>query len=178
MASETNTEVGQADKKDGAFPPFDSTTYGSQILWLAITFGLLYYMMAKYIVPRIGTILENRSNRIEQDMAEAQRLKEETDAAIADYEQALADAKSKAHGIAQEARDKAKAETDTAIAKVEGEMNDKIGAAEEQIAAMRDTAMAEVNTIASETTEAIVKALIGGRIAKGDIKKAIESVEN
>ena len=111
MASETNSEVGHAADSGagGSFPPFDSSTYGSQVLWLAITFGVLYYVMAKVALPRIGSILEVRSDRIEQDIAEAQRLKEDTDEAIASYEQALGDARSKAQGIAQTARDKAKA---------------------------------------------------------------------
>ncbi|MEM8840002.1 MAG: F0F1 ATP synthase subunit B [Pseudomonadota bacterium] len=176
---ETHTEVGHAGsqgKEGGAFPPFDGDTFGSQLLWLAITFGILYYAMSKYIVPRIGSILETRSDRIEQDLAEAQRLKEETDDAIAAYEQALADARSKAHGIAQTARDEAKAESDEAMAKVEADLKVKLEAAETQISGIREQAMGEVDEIATETTEAIVKALIGGRVAKGDIKKALSGV--
>ncbi|MEO1067388.1 MAG: F0F1 ATP synthase subunit B [Pseudomonadota bacterium] len=179
MASDnTSTEVGHSSGGDhgGAFPPFDASTYGSQLLWLAITFGILYYVMAKVALPRIGSILETRSNRIEQDLAEAQRLKEETDEAIADYEQALADARGKAHSIAQTARDKAKADADEAMTRVEGELATKLEEADSQISGIRDQAMAEVDTIAGETTEAIVKTLIGGRVAKGDITKALKGL--
>lgn len=177
MASETNSEVGHTtDAGAGVFPPFDSSTFGSQLLWLAITFGVLYYVMAKIALPRIGSILEVRSDRIEQDLAEAQRLKEDTDEAIAAYEQALADARSKAQGIAQTARDKAKAETDTAVAKVEADLTAKLEAAETTIAGIRNEAMAEVDTIAGETTEAIVKSLIGGRVTKTEVTKALKSV--
>lgn len=178
MASETNSEVGHAadSGQSGAFPPFDPSTYGSQLLWLAITFGILYYMMSKVVLPRIGSILETRSDRIEQDMAEAQRLKEETDEAIAAYEQSLADARGKAHGIAQTAREKSKTESDQAMAKIEAGLAEKLEKAEEQISAIRATAMAEVNDIASDATEAVVKSFIGGRLTKADIKKALESV--
>lgn len=177
MASETNSEVGHAaDAGAGTFPPFDSSTYGSQLLWLAITFGILYYVMAKVALPRIGSILEVRSDRIEQDLAEAQRLKEDTDEAIASYEQALADARSKAQGIAQTARDKAKAETDNAVAKVEADLSTKLETAEATIAGIRNEAMAEVDTIAGETTETIVKSLIGGRVTKTEVANALKSV--
>ena len=177
MASETNSEVGHATDggAGGSFPPFDSSTYGSQILWLAITFGVLYYVMAKVALPRIGSILEVRSDRIEQDLAEAQRLKEDTDEAIASYEQALGDARSKAQGIAQTARDKAKAETDSAIAKVEADLAEKMDAAEKTIAGIRDKAMAEVDDIAGDTTQAIVKSLIGGSVTKAEVTKALKS---
>jgi len=171
MASETNSEVGHAADggAGGSFPPFDSSTYGSQILWLAITFGVLYYVMAKVALPRIGSILEVRSDRIEQDIAEAQRLKEDTDEAIASYEQALGDARSKAQGIAQTARDKAKAETDGA------DLAEKMDAAEKTIAGIRDKAMAEVDDIAGDTTQAIVKSLIGGSVTKAEVTKALKS---
>ncbi len=67
----------------GVFPPFDSTHFASQLLWLAITFGLFYLLMSKVIIPRIGGILETRHDRIAQDLDEASRLKGEADAAIA-----------------------------------------------------------------------------------------------
>jgi len=179
MASETHSEVGHAADAGhggaGVFPPFDPDTFGSQLLWLAITFGILYYMLSKVILPRIGSILETRSDRIEQDMAEAERLKEETDKAIAVYEQSLADARNKAHAIAQTARDKSKAESDQAIARVEADLAKKLEKAEQEINAIRVEAMASVNDIAAEATEAIVKTLIGGRVAKAEIKKALES---
>ena len=178
MASETNSEVGHAEHgaDSGVFPPFDPDTFGSQLLWLAITFGVLYYMMSKVILPRIGSILETRSDRIEQDMAEAQRLKEETDEAVAAYEQSLSDARGKAHGIAQAAREKSKAESDKEMAKVEASLAGKLEKAEEKISKIRNAAMAEVDEIASDTTETVVKTLIGGRVAKAEIKKALQSV--
>lgn len=179
MASETHSEVGHAGDAGhggGTFPPFDPGTYGSQLLWLAITFGALYYAMSKVIVPRIGSILETRSDRIEQDIAEAQRLKDETDGAIAAYEEALAGARAKAHGIAHMAREKAKSESDQAVAKVEAGLAENLAKAERQIAAVKVEAMASVNEIAAETAETVVKTLVGGRVTKTEINKALESV--
>ena len=77
----------------GGFPPFQSQTFASQLVWLAIAFVLLYVLMAKLALPRVGSIIESRQKRIEGDLADASRLKGESDAAVAAYEKALADAR-------------------------------------------------------------------------------------
>lgn len=173
MAS-TNTEVGTASTSGpGVFPPFDQTTFSSQLLWLAITFGLFYFLMSRIALPRISSILETRSGRIAQDLDEANRLKTESDEAIAAYEQELADAKSRAHAIAQQARDEARAELDAKRAEIEAEMTDKVSAAEKQIADIKAKAMGEVGTIAEDTTAALVDQLISAKVTKADIKSAV-----
>src|SRR5689334_17547377 len=75
----------------GAFPPFQSNTFASQLLWLAITFGLLYYLMAKVALPRIAAILHDRSVRLSSDLEEAQKMRTEAEAAGAAYEKSLAE---------------------------------------------------------------------------------------
>ena len=177
MTEKTNTETGVATDQGGGnnFPPFDSSTFTSQLLWLAITFGLLYYLMAKVALPRISGILEVRSDRIAQDLGEAERLKDESDAAIAAYEQELAEARSSAHGIAQEARDKAKAEADAERSKVEAGLANKLAKAESRISDIKQEALKDVNAIASETAELLVSQLIGGKASKSEITKAVSS---
>src|SRR5690606_29603073 len=109
----------------GVFPPFDATTFPSQILWLAISFAALYFMMKKVALPRVGEILEERRDRIEGDLAEAERLRQKTDQAIASYEAALAEARSNAHAIAEAAREENKAKLDAARTKVEANLTKK-----------------------------------------------------
>ena len=99
------------------FPPFDATTFGSQLLWLAITFAALYLLMSRVALPRIGEILEVRRDRIEGDLAEADRLRQKTDQAIAAYEAALAEARQKAHGIAEDTRSELKREMENRAAR-------------------------------------------------------------
>ena len=103
-------ETAAAGGESGAFPPFDPTYFASQLLWLAITFGIFYMIMNRVIVPRVAGILEGRHDRISRDLDETQRLKAEADAAQAAYEHELAEAKKNAHSIALEATEKAKAE--------------------------------------------------------------------
>src|SRR3954453_19265754 len=76
----------------GGFPPFDPSTFASQLVSLAITFVALYLLMARVALPRVGSILEERRARIDGDLGDAQRLKARSDEAIAAYEKALADA--------------------------------------------------------------------------------------
>ena len=159
----------------GAFPPFDPATWGSQLFWLVITFGALFYLMKRVALPRVAAILENRSSRIAGDLAAAGRLKEETDAAIAAYEQALAEARQNAHAIAQQGRDKAKAEIDADRARTEAALREKLAAAEARIAEVTERALAEVDAIARDAAEAMVDLLVGGGTDKSEVAKAVES---
>lgn len=178
MAS-TNTETGTAAEHGGggSFPPFDPTSFPSQLLWLAITFGLFYALMAKIALPRISSILETRSGRIAQDLDEANRLKSESDEAIAAYEQELADAKGRAHAIAQKARDEARVELDARRAAVEADMASRVAEAEERIAGIKAEAMGEVGSIAEETAAAVVDQLISADVSKSDIADAVSGIK-
>lgn len=162
-----------ASESGGAFPPFDPTYFASQLLWLAITFGLFYLIMSRTVIPRLAGILEFRRDRISRDLDETERLKAEADAAQAAYEHELAEAKRNAHQIASEATEKAKAEAAAAREKVEAELAEKMAEAEARIANIKAKALGEVDTIASDTVEEIVKQLIGGKLAKADITKAV-----
>ena len=178
-SGEVHTETGVAhgeEHANGVFPPFDQTTFASQVLWLAITFGLFYLLMSKLVIPRIGGILETRHDRIAQDLDEASRLKAEADAAIASYEQELASARAKGNAIASTARDEAKAKADAERAKIEASLQDKIAGAETRIAEIKAKALADVGTIAEETTTALVEQLIGSKATKAEIASAVKSV--
>ena len=167
---------GHGDGHSAGFPPFDTTYYPSQLLWLAITFGLLWYLMAKVIVPRLSEIIETRRDQIARDFEAAQRLKDDTDAAIAKYEQALADARAKAQGIAAETRAELNADVDAKRQAAEGDLAGRLADAETRIAAIKDKAMAEVGGIATEAAEALVERLAGASASRDEIAAAIKSL--
>src|SRR5690242_21056167 len=100
MAENSHTEV--PGKKP--FPPFEKETFVSQLIWLAVFFIALYVMMSRLVIPRIGGISAARENHIADDLAEAGRLETKSDEALADYEKALADARNRAHAMANETR--------------------------------------------------------------------------
>lgn len=172
----TGTEAGHGTT--GVFPPFDSSTYPSQLLWLAISFGLFYLFLKKVVLPRIGHILEVRSDRIAQDLDQAARMKTDADAAVAAYEQELAEARAKANSIGQTARDAAKADAEKHRKGIQAELDDKLSAAENRIAAIKSKAMGEVGSIAETTAAAILEQLIGGKTDKAAIASAVKAVRN
>ena len=172
MAETTANTEGHAGHT--AFPPFESQHFPSQLVWLALTFILLYVLMAKIALPRIGSILADRSKRIADDIGAAQQLKERSDAAHAAYEKALADARGRAQGIANETREREAAAADETNKRLEAELHQRLAAAEQSIAGKRESAMANVGAIATETAAAIVERLIGKAPPAHEVAAAVQ----
>jgi F-type H+-transporting ATPase subunit b len=150
------------------FPPFDKQTFPSQLLWLTLTFVALYLTMSRIALPRIGSILEQRRARISGDLAQAQRLKGESDAAIAAYEKSLADARARAQALVNESRQRQAAEAETGRKALDATLNARIAQAEQSIAQTKTAAMANVRDIATDAAAAIVERLIGMAPASRD----------
>jgi F-type H+-transporting ATPase subunit b len=172
----TSTEHVPAGEHKGAFPPFQSQTFASQLVWLVIAFVLLYVLMLKVALPRVAKIIESRQKRIADDIADAERLKEQSDEAVAAYEKALADARARAQTIANETRDSHAAAADARRKTLEGELNAKLAEAEKTIAATKQAAMANVRAIAEDATRAIVERLIGLAPSEKAVAEAVADV--
>jgi F-type H+-transporting ATPase subunit b len=170
-AQKTHTEHPGGGKKD--FPPFQQDTFASQFLWLVLIFAALYLLMSKVALPRVGAIMQMRRQQIEDDLAEARRLKEKSDEAIAAYEKALADARARAQALASETRQSFAAEAETARKSLDATLNARVAEAERTIAATRTAAMANVQDIAVTTAAAIVERLIGSVPAGDDVSRAV-----
>jgi F-type H+-transporting ATPase subunit b len=165
-----------ASEHGRGFPPFDPQTFASQLFWLALTFIALYLLMSRIALPRIGSILEARRQRVEDDLAEAQRLKDASDAAIAAHEKALAEARGRAQALANETREKAAAAADARRKEVDAKLNAHIAEAEKTIAATQSAAMANVRGIASDAAGAIVERLTGIAPASQEVAEAVANV--
>src|SRR6266852_3181787 len=168
-----STEHIPASEHGRVFPPFDSHTFASQLLWLALTFIALYLLMSRVALPRIGSILEARRRHIDGDLADAQRLKGESDAAIAAHEKALAEARGRAQTLANETREKAAAAAEARRKEVDAKLRARIADAEKTISATRTGAMANVRSIASEAAGAIVERLTGIAPASQEVADAV-----
>jgi F-type H+-transporting ATPase subunit b len=160
----------------GSFPPFQKDTFASQLFWLVIAFGLLYVLMAKVALPRVGSILEARRNRIEGDLADANRLKLRAEAAMEAYEKGLGEARARAHTIAAETRDRLHAEAEKNRKALEDELNKKLVRAEKVIAETKTQAMASVRTIAIDAASAIVTRLTGTTVPANAVGEAVDTV--
>ena len=179
MAQETTTSTTahtEAEGGHGGFPPFQSDTFASQLVWLAIAFVLLYVLMSKLALPRVGALIEGRRKHIDGDIAEAGRLKTQSDDAAAAYEKALADARGRAQGIANETRDRQSAEADARRKTLEDQLNVKLADAEKTIAATKQTAMSSVRGIAEDAARAIVERLTGTAPADKAVSDAVGDV--
>jgi F-type H+-transporting ATPase subunit b len=146
---------------DAPFPPFDPDYFVPQLVWLVITFGVLYVLMSRMALPRVAGIIEGRRERVAGDLGKAADLNEQADQAQSEYEQALADARTKAHTIANETRDKMKAEADELRADSDAKLEDQLAAAETRIADTKTKAMANVRDVATEAALTIVNQLTG-----------------
>jgi F-type H+-transporting ATPase subunit b len=160
----------------GGFPPFETQTFASQLIWLAIAFIALYLLMAKWALPQVGSVIESRQKHKDDDIAEAGRLKQQSDEAVAAYEKALADARARAHAIANETREKQAAEAETSRKQLEEALNVKLTDAEKTIAATKQTAMSNVRGIAEDAAGAIVERLIGTAPNRQAIAEAVAGV--
>src|SRR5471030_1382855 len=159
MATNEHTEHPGGGKPQ--FPPFNKETFASQLVWFAIFFVALYVLIGRFAIPRIGGITEARRGRVEGDLAEANRLKEQSDAALKAYEKSLADARGRAQALANETREKLNAEAEVRRKALESQLNARLAEAEKTIAATKTAAMSNVRGIAVDTAAAIVERLIG-----------------
>lgn len=174
MATNTATHTEAPGGHKPGFPPFQKDTFASQLVWLVIAFVALYLLISRIAVPRIGGIFEERTARIEGDLAAAQRLKAESEAALGAYEKSLADARNNAQAIAGETRDKLNAQAEERRKALEAELNVKLADAEKQIAKTKSDAMTNVRGIAVEAASAIVERLIGTAPAAPAVTAAVD----
>jgi F-type H+-transporting ATPase subunit b len=156
-------------------PQLNPLDWGPQLIWLLITFSILYLLMVYVALPRIGSVIEARAARIANDLATADRFRRETEEAIAAYEQALAEAKQKAHAIIEQGRAKLKEETAGERARLESELAKRSAEAEARIEAAKTSAMKDVNAVAADVAADIVRRLIGVAPAKTEIEKAVQT---
>jgi len=157
----------------GGLPQLNPKDFAPQLIWLALTFGGLFFVLSRISLPSIAGVIEARRDRIQRDLAEAERLKGETEKALATYEQALSDARGNAGQLARETQARLASEVETERSKIEGELNVKLAQAEKTIADTKARALANVGEIAIETTGAIIERLIGEQATPDEIRAVL-----
>ena len=174
MAETTaTTATTQAPKKEGGFPPFDTTTFPSQLFWLVVTFAFLFTVLWRVAGPRINGAITNRRGVINAAIAEASQARGDAEAAQAGYETALAGARARADALAGATRQTLNAEIAKAKAAADAEVHDAMAAADARIAATRIAATAHVKAAARDAAIAIVERLTGDKVSAEDASKAI-----
>ena len=160
---------------DSGFPPFETSTFASQLVSLVIAFVALYIIVSRIALPRVGAVIDARQNKIEGDLGEAQKLKDQSEAAIKAYEADLATARSKAQAIGAETREKLNAASEAERKSLEDKLAARLAEAEKTIAATRTTAMGNVRGIAADAAGAIVQRLTGSAPDSSAVARAVEA---
>jgi F-type H+-transporting ATPase subunit b len=170
-AAHTEAEGGHKAK----FPPFDSSTYASQLVSFAVAFVLLYVIVSRAALPRMRGVLTARQVQIDGDLGEAQNLRDQSDAALKAYEAELVSARARAQTIGTEIRDKLNADSETNRKALEQRLAEKLAAAEKTIGETRTAAMGNVRAIAADAAGAIVQRLTGTAPDAGAVNSAIDA---
>lgn len=173
--AEPVTTGAEAAHGGGAFPPFQSETFASQLFWLAVTFALLYWFLAKVALPRIGGIIAQRHDKIQGDLHEAIAAKKEAEAAGLAYEAALSDAKSRSQAIAAEMHQRLKTETDAKRRELDAALAEKLAAAEKVITETKSAALTHVEGIATDTADAILQRVLGNKPSQEQVSAAVKT---
>ncbi|GHG85921.1 F0F1 ATP synthase subunit B' [Pseudodonghicola xiamenensis] len=161
----TQTHDAAADMAHGAasggtgMPQLDFTSFPNQIFWLAVTLVVIYLVLSRVALPRIGGILAERTGTITNDLAAAEDLKAKAVEAEEAYNKALNEARAEAQRIAAEARAEIQADLDDAIAKADAGIAEKVAESEKAIAEIRAGAIESIQAVAKDTTAEIVTAL-------------------
>jgi len=173
-ATNAHTEA-DGGHHSGGFPPFESSTFASQLVSIAVFFVLLYVIVAKLALPRVGGAIEARQNKIEGDLAEAQALKDQSEAALKAYESELAAARTRAQAIGNESREKANAQADAERKALEEQLAVKLAEAEKTIVSTRTAAMSNVRSIAADAAGTIVQQLTGVAPDAASVSAAVDA---
>ncbi|MDB5431499.1 MAG: hypothetical protein JWP35_2615 [Caulobacter sp.] len=169
----TPTHEGTAPASTGGLPQFDPQWWPGQIFWFLVIFLFIYVMMKVFFVPKIGGAIEARDAKIDGDIAQARKLKDEADAQAAAALADMAKARAASQKLASDARAAAQADVAAKLAVEEEKLNVSTQAAEQRIRAARDSAMGNVKTIAADTAGVIVAKLTGQAASKGEIDAAL-----
>ena len=145
----------------GGFPPFESSTFASQLVSLVIAFVALYLIVSRIALPRVSSVIDARQAAIDDDLGAAQKLKDESDTALKAYETELASARARAQAIGAENREKLNATAEAERRTLEERLSAKLAEAEKTIASTRAAAMSNVKSIATDAAAAIVQQLTG-----------------
>lgn len=157
-------------------PQLDVATFAPQLIWLAITFILLYVLMAKVALPRVADVLEERSKRIEGNLDKAQALKQEAEAARAAYEKAVAESRAKANTLTAGAADRAAKEAAERQHALAAKLAEQGRETEERIAGARAKALESTHAIAADVAREAIRKLLGREVDDASAQAAVKSV--
>ena len=162
--------------ESGGMPQLNPEFWISQIFWLTLTFGVLYIILAKLILPKISSNLELRKSQIQENIEAAEKQREESESKLKEYEDIISKIKLEANNIFQETRQKALKDINSKNDAIEKQINEEIRKAEDEINMLKKSAPEKINKIAIETSSEILKNLIGAEINNSSISAIVNDL--
>jgi F-type H+-transporting ATPase subunit b len=162
--------------ESGGMPQLNPEFWISQIFWLTLTFGILYLVLSKLILPKISDNLESRKSQILENIEAAEKQREDSETKLRDYEEIISKSKLEAKTIFSQAREKALKDINTKREILDKQIDDEISKTEEEIKTLRDSAPEKINKIAIETSSELIQKLIGAEVNNSSISAIVDDL--
>ena len=162
--------------ESGGMPQLNPEFWISQIFWLTLTFGILYIILSKLILPKISANLELRKSQIQENIEAAEKQRESSEAKIKEYNEIILKSKLEAKNIFREAREKVIKDINSKQNVLDKQIDEEIQKAEKEIQILKDNAPAKINKIAIETSSELIKKLIGAEVNNSSISAIVDDL--
>ena len=162
--------------ESGGMPQLNPEFWISQIFWLILTFGILYLVLSKLILPRISANLESRKSQILENIEAAEKQREDSEIKLKEYEVFVSKSKIGAKTVFNQAREKVLKDINTKKELLNKQIDDEINKAEEEIKNLRDSAPDKINKIAIETSSELIQKLIGTEVNNSSISAIVDDL--
>ena len=162
--------------ESGGMPQLNPEFWISQIFWLTLTFGILYILLSKIILPKISANLELRKSQIQENIEAAEKQRESSESKIKEYDEIILKSKLEAKNIFKEAREKVLKDINQKKEVLDKQINEEIKKAEQEIAKLKKESPDKINKIAIETSSVLVKKLIGADVNNSSITAIIDDL--
>ena len=162
--------------ESGGMPQLNPEFWVSQIFWLTLTFGILYVVLSRIILPKISSNLELRKSQIQENIEAAEKQREDSETKLKEYENIISKSKLNAKNILKETRDKTLKDINLKRENLEKQIDLEISKAENEIDALKKTAPEKINQIAIQTSSEILKNLIGAEINSSSISAIVDDL--
>ena len=162
--------------ENGGMPQLNPEFWVSQVFWLTLTFGILYVVLSKIILPKISVNLESRKSEIQENIEAAEKQRQKSESKLLEYNKMISKSKLEAKNIFKDAREKAMKDINSKKEVLDNQIDDEIKKAEQEIVLLRKTAPEKINKIAIDTSSELVKKLIGADVNNSSISAIVEDL--
>jgi len=162
--------------ESGGMPQLNPEFWISQIFWLTLTFGILYIVLSKLILPKISDNLESRKSQILENIEAAEKQRQNSEEKLKEYEEIVSKSKMEAKNIFNQAREKALKDISAKKEVLDKQIDDEIGKAEQEIKELQKRAPDKINKIAIETSSELIQKLIGAEVNNSSISAIVDDL--